>query len=136
MELTHPGSPLPPSHMPWHPGIVLLVVTDAYGQASSPPNQVVLIINPVDGPTPVVNGGVAAVNATAGTSPVLNSDGTVCPGGDCSTFWSLSCPDGRGSFANRSGNSVTVTTGGNSSYNVNTAGASQPFNCELRAGAP
>lgn len=110
-----------------------LAITDAYGQTSVQPTRLRLVINAVPGPTPVVNNGtdrIVVVNTTAGGSGHFDNSGTTCPAGGCTTYWSLSCPEGRGSFVNRTGNSITVTTGTSNSADVNTAGATSPFICE------
>lgn len=69
---------------------------------------------------------------TANATATFNDDGTTCSFGPCVTSWYLDCPDGRGSFADRTGNAISVTTGDGVGVDVNTTGASQPFNCEYR----
>lgn len=114
----------------------MVTVTDALGQVANNTANVTLQINPATGPEPVINDGAGEVNVTAGGSGgvALNNSGTTCFG-VCTTFWDLSCPDGRGSFANRSGDSILVTIGGNSSYDVDVAFAPAAFSCEARAWA-
>lgn len=109
---------------------VSLTVTDVYGQTASPSENITLLINPGQGPAPVINDGSGSVNATAGTPLTLSGSGTTCPTGNCTTYWSLACPNSRGSFANRTGASIMVTSGGNASFDINTAGASSAFDCE------
>lgn len=127
----------PPSH---HPppaprralGNVILIITDVYGQSDNTSNvsqYITLKINPNAGPEPAINGGAGAANATSGGSAVFTNAGTVCFTGNCTTYWSMQCPDGRGAFTNRTGDSITVTVGGNSSYDVDAAGAAGTFNC-------
>lgn len=90
--------------------------------------------SPATGPIPVIDGGATDVNATTGSNAVLTNNGTSCPRGNCTTLWSMTCPSERGSFANRTGDSVTITIGANNTFDVDAAGATEPFNCEERAG--
>lgn len=83
-------------------------------------------------PTPVINNASGPIVATAGATVTLDSSGTTCPGGGCVTSWALDCPEGRGSFANRTGSAINITTGDSVGVDINTTGASQPFNCECR----
>lgn len=119
----------PPDHPVLCAGFGALIVTDVFGQATNFTDTVSIHIKPAA--TPVINDGMAEVSALPGTSPVFNSNGTSCPTGNCSSLWALSCPNSRGSFANRTGDSITVAIGRNSSYDVNAASASGPFNCSL-----
>lgn len=108
----------------------MVTVTDALGQVAINVANVTLQINPTNGPIPVINDGATDVNVTAGGNAALNNNGTTCSGA-CTTFWDLSCPDERGSFVNRSGDSIIITVGSNPSFDVDAAGATAPFNCGL-----
>lgn len=110
------------------------MVVDVYGQSAAVQTPVALVINPTNGPEPVINNGAAEINATGTSSVTLTNAGTSCPGGNCTTTWALSCPDDRGSFANRTGSSISVSVGSGGSFDIDTAGATEPFNCELGVG--
>lgn len=75
---------------------------------------------------------LSTVSVPADGAVALSSNGSSCPWGGCTSYWSLTCPDGRGSFANRSGDAVTITVSsiGNGSADVSVAGAKAAFNCE------
>lgn len=108
-----------------HPDATDRVFPVKFAVSIGPPTPV-----PTLDPVPAINNASAAeVNTTAGSAAVFNNNGTECPG-NCTTLWSLTCPGGRGAFANRTGDAIAVTTGGNNSYDVNTAGAGGGFSCE------
>lgn len=109
---------------------VSCTVTDVYGQSSNSSDPVTLLINPANGPEPVINNGTAEINATGVSSVTLTNEGTSCPAGNCTTTWALSCPDDRGSFSNRTGSSISVSVGSGGSFDIDTTGATEPFNCE------
>lgn len=113
-----------------HAGDIAVTITDQLGQTGRNSNNATLVTNPIPGPSPSINNGAAVVNATGG-STVLTNSGTSCPGGDCATYWALSCPNERGSFAARNGSSVTITVGAGGNFDIDTAGLTGEINCTV-----
>lgn len=103
---------------------------DIWGRNDTSTSTVGIFINPLPPPDPVINDGGADVVAPAGSAAQFNDSGTSCPGGGCTTYWDLSCPNERGAFTNVSGSSIAITIGRDDSFDVNAEGATDPFNCE------
>lgn len=117
-------------------GNVSLVVTDAYGQAATHTLPVVLRVEAAPPPVPRINNSKpVSLTIDVGAEILLNDAGTSCVGGGCTTRWSLSCPNSRGSFVNHTGGSVSISVGRNSSFTINANGATTHFNCEAWRGA-
>lgn len=117
-------------------GNVSVTVMDGYGQTGTNSQPVALVIYAMPAPSaaigPVITNTLGSVNVTAGGAAALTNDGSLCPSGNCTTLWSLACPQNRGFFANRTGANISVTTGGNGSHDVNTAGlwVNETISCE------
>lgn len=107
------------------------MVTDVYGQAATTVLPVVLHVEAAPQPLPRINNG-EPVSSTVelGAQIMLEDAGTSCPGEGCTTRWSLSCPNSRGSFVNRTGGNVAISVGRDSSSTINVNGATTHFNCE------
>lgn len=108
---------------------------DIWGRSATSNNTLGILINPLPPPAPVINDGEPEVVAPAGSAASFNNSGTSCPGGGCTTLWDLQCPDERGGFSNRTGDSIDITIGGDDGFDVNAAGAQDPFNCESKPAA-